>query len=82
VHERGAKVTAPAGRLSGSRICAEAGVDCIEHGFELDEDCVRLMAERGIALVSTLSVLKSWATFGQTTTIEPFASPEGRKRVA
>jgi len=82
VHERGANVTAHAGRLSGSRICAEAGVDCIEHGFELDEDCVRLMAERGIALVSTLSVLKSWTTFGQTTTIERFASPEGRKRVA
>jgi imidazolonepropionase-like amidohydrolase len=82
VHERGAKVTAHAGRLSGSRICAEAGVDCIEHGFELDEDCVSLMAERGIALVSTLSVLKSWMTFGHTTTIERFASLEGRKRVA
>ena len=82
VHERGAKVTAHAGRLNGSRVCAEAGVDCIEHGFELDEDCVRLMVERGIALVSTLSVLKSWATFGNTTTIERFASPDGRKRVA
>jgi imidazolonepropionase-like amidohydrolase len=82
VHERGAKVTAHAGRLSGSRVCAEAGVDCIEHGFELDQDCVRLMTERGIALVSTLSVLKSWTSFGKTTTIERFASPEGRKRVA
>jgi hypothetical protein len=59
-HERGAKVTAHAGRLSGSRVCAEAGVDCIEHGFELDEDCARLMNKRGIALVSTLTVLKSW----------------------
>jgi len=82
VHERGAKVTAHAGRLSGSRVCAEAGVDCIEHGFELDDDCVLLMAERGIALVSTLSVLKSWTTFGKTTTIERFAGPDGRKRVA
>lgn len=82
VHERGAKVTAHAGRLNGSRVCAEAGVDCIEHGFELDGDCVRLMVERGIALVSTLSVLKSWASFGNTTTIERFASPDGRKRVA
>ncbi len=75
-------MTAHAGRLSGSRICAQAGVDCIEHGFELDENCVRLMKERGIALVSTLSVLKSWMTFGKTTTIERFTSPEGRKRVA
>jgi imidazolonepropionase-like amidohydrolase len=81
-HERGAKVTAHAGRLSGSRVCAEAGVDCIEHGFELDEDCVRLMSKLGIALVSTLTVLKSWKTFGRTTTIERFAGPEGRKRVA
>lgn len=81
-HERGAKVTAHAGRLSGSRVCAEAGVDCIEHGFELDADCARLMAERGIALVSTLTVLKSWTTFGRTTRIERFASSEGRRRIA
>src|SRR5439155_8116917 len=81
-HERGAKVTAHAGRLSGSRVCADAGVDCIEHGFELDEDCARLMKERGIALVSTLTVLKSWQTFARTTTIERFASSEGRKAVA
>jgi imidazolonepropionase-like amidohydrolase len=81
-HARGARVTAHAGRLNGARVCAGAGVDCIEHGFEIDEDCARLMAERGIALVSTLTVLKSWTTFGRTTTIERFASPEGRRTVA
>jgi imidazolonepropionase-like amidohydrolase len=81
-HARGAKVTAHAGRLNGTRVCAEAGVDCIEHGFEIDEDCARLMAQRHVALVSTLTVLKSWTTFGQTTTIERFASPEGREAVA
>src|SRR5262249_32614335 len=57
-HERGAKVTAHAGRLSGSRVCVDAVVDCIEHGFELDEDCARLMTDRGIALVSTRTVCK------------------------
>jgi imidazolonepropionase-like amidohydrolase len=81
-HARGAKVTAHSGRLNGARVCAEAGVDCIEHGFELDQDCTRRMAERGIALVSTLTVLKSWTTFAQTTTIERFASAAGRKAVA
>ncbi len=81
-HARGAKVTAHSGRLNGARVCAEAGVDCVEHGFELDQDCARLMAERGIALVSTLTVLKSWTTFAQTTTVERFASPAGRKAVA
>jgi imidazolonepropionase-like amidohydrolase len=81
-HRRGAKVTAHAGRIAGSRVCAEAGVDCIEHGFELDADCARLMAERGIALVSTLTVFKSWATFRRTTTIERYASEEEWKPLA
>jgi imidazolonepropionase-like amidohydrolase len=81
-HERGAKVTAHSGRLEGARVCAEAAVDCVEHGFELDADCARLMAERGIALVSTLTCFKSWTTFGQTTEIERFASAGGRAAVA
>jgi imidazolonepropionase-like amidohydrolase len=81
-HQRGAKVTAHAGRLSGTRVCAEAAVDCIEHGFEIDDDSARLMAERGIALVSTLTCFKSWTTFGQTTQIERFASVEGRRVIA
>jgi imidazolonepropionase-like amidohydrolase len=80
-HERGAKVTAHAGRLNGARVCAEAGVDCIEHGFEIDEECAALMADRQIALVSTLSVLKSWMTFARTTTIERFTSREGRSSI-
>jgi imidazolonepropionase-like amidohydrolase len=81
-HRRGAKVTAHAGRIAGSRVCAEAGIDCIEHGFEIDTDCARLMAERGIALVSTLTVFKSWATFRRTTTIERYASEEEWKPLA
>jgi imidazolonepropionase-like amidohydrolase len=81
-HERGARVTAHAGRLSGTRVCAEAGVDCIEHGFEIDDDCARLIAARSIAVVSTLTVIKSWQTFARTTTIDRFASDDGRKRVA
>ena len=81
-HERGAKVTAHAGRLSGTRVCAEAGVDCIEHGFEIDGDCARLIAEKGIAVVSTLTVIKSWQTFARTTTIDRFTGPEAKRRVA
>jgi imidazolonepropionase-like amidohydrolase len=80
-HARGAPVTAHSGRLSGARVCAEAGVDCIEHGFEIDDDCARLMAEGGIALVSTLTVFKSWTTFGSTTTLERFASPQGQAAI-
>ena len=82
VHARGAKVTAHSTRLSGARVGAAAGIDSIEHGFELDGDVVRTMAERGCALVSTLTVLKSWLSFATTTTIPRFATPEGRARIA
>jgi imidazolonepropionase-like amidohydrolase len=82
VHERGAKVTAHSGRLSGSRVCAEAGVDSIEHGFELDVDVAQAMAAAGCTLVTTMTVLKSWLTFGTTTSIPRFTEAENRARIA
>jgi imidazolonepropionase-like amidohydrolase len=81
VHARGAKVAAHATRLSGARVCAAAGVDSVEHGFELDADVARTMADRGVALVTTMTVLKSWLTFGTTTTIPRFAEVENRATI-
>jgi imidazolonepropionase-like amidohydrolase len=81
VHARGAKVTAHATRLPAARVCAEAGVDSIEHGFELDADVARLMADRGVALVTTMTVLKSWLTFSTTTAIPRFAGPDSRAQI-
>ncbi|HEU0238761.1 MAG TPA: amidohydrolase family protein [Micromonosporaceae bacterium] len=81
-HGRGAKVTAHSGQLAGARVGAEAAVDSLEHGFQLDADVVRIMADNGVALVSTLAVLESWRSFATTTTLPRFAEPEGRSRVA
>jgi imidazolonepropionase-like amidohydrolase len=80
VHARGRKVTAHATRLPGTRACAAGGVDSIEHGFELDADVAREMAGPGCALVTTMTVLKSWLTFGTTTTLPRFT--EGRAQIA
>jgi imidazolonepropionase-like amidohydrolase len=80
-HARGARVTAHAGYAGGARVGAEAGVDALEHGFELDEDTATTMARNGVRLVSTLSVMSSWRTFGRTTTLPRFAGDEGRARV-
>lgn len=82
VHARGARITAHSTFLEGARVAALAGVDSIEHGFELDDDVARTMAANGVTLVSTLSVLTSWETFARTTTIERFTSEEGRGRIA
>lgn len=81
VHERGARVTAHSGMLPGARVAAEAGVDCVEHGFTLDQDTAAAMAAGGVALVATLAVLESWQTFAATTEIPRFASDEGRAAV-
>ena len=81
VHARGARVSAHSTRLSGSRVCAAAGVDSIEHGFALDADIARTMADRGVTLVSTMTVLKSWLTFATTTTIPRFAGAESRSAI-
>lgn len=73
VHGRGAKVAAHVGRLDGVRVAVAGGVDSIEHGNELDADVARAMAAEGIVLVTTLTVLRSFLSFGHTTRIRTFA---------
>ncbi len=80
-HRRGAKVTAHSGHLDGARSAIAGGVDSIEHGMELDAAAAADMAALGIALVSTLTVFRSWATFARTTAIARFTSDEGRARL-
>jgi imidazolonepropionase-like amidohydrolase len=82
VHARGARVAAHSGYLAGARVAAEAGVDSIEHGMELDDDTCRTMKRNDVTLVSTLSVFASWETFARTTTIDRFTAAEGLQRIA
>ncbi len=81
-HQRGARVTAHSGQLPGARIGADAGVDSLEHGFQLDVDVAHTMAANGVALVSTLAVLESWRSFATTTSNPRFAEPAGRANIA
>jgi imidazolonepropionase-like amidohydrolase len=81
VHQRGRRITAHATILDGARVGAEAGVDSIEHGMELDDAIAVTMRANNVALVSTLSVLASWETFTRTTRIERFAGDEGKRRL-
>jgi imidazolonepropionase-like amidohydrolase len=81
VHGRGARVAAHSSRVSGAREAVLGGVDSIEHGFDLDADVAAEMARRGTTLVSTLVVMHSWLSFGDTTTIERFAGAEGRSTI-
>ena len=82
VHGRGGRVAAHSGRVSGARAAVVGGVDSVEHGFDLDGDVAAEMAERGTTLVSTLAVMRSWLTFGSTTSIPRFADEPGRGQIA
>jgi len=81
-HARGARVTAHATNLPGAREGVHAGVDAIEHGSALDAELCSEMARRGTFVVPTLAIFRSWQTFGSTTTLPRFASPDGRARIA
>lgn len=49
-------VTAHCTGTQGTKEAIKNGVRCIEHGVILDEECVQMMAEKDIPLVTTLSV--------------------------
>ena len=55
VHARGFRVAAHAERTG--RQILETGVDSIEHGFTLDEQDLRLMADRGVGWSPTTNLL-------------------------
>jgi imidazolonepropionase-like amidohydrolase len=55
-HRLGLKVAAHAHGTAGIRTAILAGVDTIEHGSYLDEECVEAMLDRGTYLVPTFSV--------------------------
>ncbi len=58
-HNAGRRITAHAGASKAIADGIRAGLDCIEHGYFLDEPTVELMAERGTYLVPTLSVSRA-----------------------
>jgi imidazolonepropionase-like amidohydrolase len=55
-HNAGKKITAHAGSPVAISQGIRAGLDCVEHGYFLDDPTIELMVERGTHLVPTLSV--------------------------
>ncbi|MEO3787420.1 amidohydrolase family protein [Actinocorallia sp. B10E7] len=52
-HRRGLKVAAHTHGADAVKAAVEAGIDCIEHGFLIDDETIELMLERGTWLVPT-----------------------------
>jgi imidazolonepropionase-like amidohydrolase len=61
-HAAGLRVAAHAHSLAGAQDAIRAGVDCIEHGYRLDAECIDEMARRGTWLVPTLVAMEAAQT--------------------
>ncbi|WP_166350652.1 metal-dependent hydrolase family protein [Phytoactinopolyspora limicola] len=55
-HDWGRKVTAHAGPAGAISRAVELGLDCVEHGYQLDAALCARMAERGVAYCPTITV--------------------------
>lgn len=55
-HRQGIRTACHAHATPGIKAAIIGGTDTIEHGTNLDEECVKLMKERGTYLVPTLSI--------------------------
>ncbi|GGV17901.1 amidohydrolase [Actinomadura cremea] len=55
-HRRGLRVAAHTHGADAVRNAVEAGIDCIEHGFLIDDETIELMVERGTWLVPTTAL--------------------------
>ena len=64
-HGAGLKIAAHCVGFEGTHQAVEAGVDSIEHGSHLKEETARLMAEKGIYLVPTMSSMDARERFAK-----------------
>jgi imidazolonepropionase-like amidohydrolase len=55
---KGTYVTVHAHNNAGIRAAVKAGVRCVEHGSQIDEETADLMSAHGVALVPTLSIME------------------------
>jgi imidazolonepropionase-like amidohydrolase len=55
---KGTYVTVHAHNNAGIRAAVQAGVRCVEHGSQIDEETADLMSVHGVALVPTLSIME------------------------
>ncbi len=61
----GVKTGSHAQGALGIKNAVEAGIDTIEHGILLDDECIDMMLEKGTCLVATFAILDAIVTRGR-----------------
>lgn len=63
-HNAGVRTTTHGLGTQGIKNALVAGIDCIEHGHQLDDECLDIMVKRGVYLVPTLAIVEAIVTHG------------------
>lgn len=78
-HRAGKKTATHAHGKAGIKTAVLAGIDSVEHGSYLDDECIDLMLERGTALCPTLSTHYFTMKFGTAAGIAPWKVEKGQR---
>ena len=78
-HRAGKKTATHAHGKAGIKTAVLAGIDSVEHGSYLDDECIELMLERGTALCPTLSTHYFTEKFGVEAGIAAWKVEKGRQ---
>jgi imidazolonepropionase-like amidohydrolase len=79
-HKAGRTVAAHVAPAFGIKLALKAGVDTIEHGSELDDECTELFLESGATLVPTLSITRHQIEHGDELGLPPVFTEFSRRR--
>lgn len=78
-HRAGKKTATHAHGKADIKTAVLAGIDSVEHGSYLDDECIDLMLERGTALCPTLSTHYFTMKFGTAAGIAPWKVEKGQR---
>lgn len=76
-HRAGKKTATHAHGKAGIKTAVLAGIDSVEHGSYIDDECIDLMLQRGTALCPTLSTHYFTMKFGTEAGIAPWKVEKG-----
>ena len=78
-HRAGKKTATHAHGKAGIKTAVLAGIDSVEHGSYIDDECIELMLQRGTALCPTLSTHYFTMKFGTEAGIPPWKVEKGMR---
>ena len=78
-HRAGKKTATHAHGKAGIKTAVLAGIDSVEHGSYIDDECIELMLQRGTALCPTLSTHYFTMKFGTAAGIAPWKVEKGQR---